>query len=293
VDETIVAFLKALTAERDYSAHTVSAYERDLEQFAEWSGRGKIHGIKEVDRRHLRRYLGYLTQRGYARRTIARKLSALRSLFKWALLHSLITIDPTTDLDSPKLDRPLPRVLKPAEAVRLVEAPPADDPVGARDRAVLEILYGSGLRVAELCSLDIDDLDLRGGALNVTGKGRKQRRVPLGDAARSALARYLEEARSTFDPKDAAAVFLNSRGTRLGPRTVRSVIARYTLADGLPPTSPHGLRHSYATHLLDGGADLRAVQELLGHENLATTEIYTHVSTERLKAVYEQSHPRA
>jgi integrase/recombinase XerC len=290
-------FLRSLRAERDVSRHTLSAYDTDIGQFIEWAGRQKVADISEVDRKHLRRYVANLSQRNYARRSIARKVSALRAFLQWAVLHDLIESNPAAGLPAPKLDRPLPKVLKPSDATRLVELPPLDDSIGLRDRAILELLYGSGLRVSELCSLDIDDIDLRKETIVVTGKGRKERQVPIADPARHALAGYmgaaraalLEAAKGTSTP----ALFLNRRGTRLGPRSVRAMLDTYTSADGLGPISPHGLRHSFATHLLDGGADLRAVQELLGHENLATTQIYTHVSTERLRAVYEQSHPRA
>lgn len=291
-------FIRSIKAERDLSPHTVTAYTADLAQFAEWSARGHVVTIDAVDRRHLRRYVGYLGQRSYARRTIARKISAVRSLLRWAVLHDLIESSPAEDLGVPKLDRPLPKVLKMEDAARLMELPPNDDPTGIRDRALLELLYGSGLRVAELCALDLDDIELRHGTVQVTGKGRKQRRVPISDEARAALHQYLEGSRRSFLESGRAqtaiaALFLNKRGRRLDPRSVRAALSRYAMADGLPPVSPHDLRHSFATHLLDAGADLRVVQELLGHENLATTEIYTHVSTERLREVYEQSHPRA
>ena len=297
ISKTTDQFLRSLKAERDLSPHTVAAYRSDLDQFIEWSGRGHVETLDAIDRRHLRRYIGFLGQRSYARRTIARKASAIRSLLRWALLNDLIEVNPADDLGVPKLDRPLPKVLKAADVLRLLRLPPDDDATGIRDRAILELLYGSGLRVAELCALDVDDLEIKSGVVQVTGKGRKQRRVPISDPAADALQRYIRHVRPSFFGEkttgDQAALFLNTRGKRLDPRSIRAAITRYTTAEGMPPTSPHGLRHSFATHLLDGGADLRAVQELLGHENLATTEIYTHVSTERLKAVYEQSHPRA
>lgn len=292
-------FLRSLKAERDLSPNTLAAYASDLEQFAEWAGRGRVDDLAGIDRKLLRRYVAWLSESRYARRSIARKVSAIRSMLKWAVLHGLIATNPADDLASPKLDQPLPKVLTAAEASRLCELPPLDDPVGIRDRAVLELLYGSGLRVGELCSLHVDDIDLRQETLRVTGKGRKERQVPMSDAARAALALYLPEARAELIGSKAAratvtpALFLNSRGTRLGPRSVRALVTKYCRTDGLGSLTPHGLRHSFATHLLDGGADLRAVQELLGHENLATTQIYTHVSSERLRAVYEQSHPRA
>lgn len=289
-------FLLSLSAERDLSPHTVAAYRGDLEQFLEWARRRRSTGVGSIDRRAVRHYIAWLAQRGYSRRSVARKTSSLKAFLRWALTHDLIAVDPATDIAAPKLDRPLPTVLKAADAGHLVELPPDDDPAGVRDRAILELLYGSGLRVSELCGLDLGEVDLRAGALVVTGKGRKQRRVPMTDPARSATQKYLREARTALlgDKGHAEpALFLNSRGNRMGPRSVRAIVNRYSRSDGLGAVGPHALRHSFATHLLDGGADLRSVQELLGHENLATTQIYTHVSMERLKAVYEQSHPRA
>jgi integrase/recombinase XerC len=290
-------FLRAAQAERDFSPHTLDAYGRDLAQFREWSARGSTTDLDAVDRRHLRRYVAYLGSREYARRTIARKASAVRALLKWAVDQGLIAANPAEDLAAPKLDKPLPKVLKEDEAVALCDLPLDDDEVGMRDRAILELLYGSGLRVSELCGLDVDDVDLRARAVRVLGKGKKERRVPISEPARVAVRRYVSEGRKELMERgpanDVAALFFNRRGGRLGPRSVRSMLERYLTAEGRSSVGPHALRHSFATHLLDGGADLRAVQELLGHESLATTQIYTHVSTERLRAVYEQSHPRA
>ena len=298
ITETIERYLHALGAERDVSPATSAAYRGDLMQFAEWLDRGNIHDLAGIDRRILRRYVSFLGQRKYARRSIARKASALRALFKWAIVQDLMASDPSEDLAIPKLDRPLPKVLKLDHVAALCDAPAIDTPDGLRDRAILELLYGSGLRVAELCALDLEDLDLRGGRVRVTGKGRKHRQLPVGDASADALRDYIQDGRPALaakrpDGPDRFALFLNSRGNRFGPRGVRERMKRYAVQGELPPVSPHGLRHSFATHLLDAGADLRTVQELLGHENLATTQIYTHVSTERARAVYEQSHPRA
>lgn len=298
IRSVVDAYLRSLAAERDLSPLTVEAYRRDLDQFVGWLARSGVEQLARLDRRILRRYVAFLAEMRYARRSVARKASTIRSFLKWAVAHDHLAADPSDDLAVPKLDRPLPKVMKPAHAARLCETPPPDSPLGMRDRAVLELLYGSGLRVAELCAVDLHDLDLAHGRLRVTGKGRKERRVPIGDAARRALQTYLASGRSALvekrpDGPDRFALFLNTRGNRLGVRGVRQLMTTYAAAAGLPPVSPHGLRHSFATHLLDGGADLRAVQELLGHENLATTQIYTHVSTERLRAVYEQSHPRA
>ncbi|HVF53181.1 MAG TPA: tyrosine recombinase XerC [Actinomycetota bacterium] len=291
-------YLRALDVQRHLSPNTLAAYRADLVGFIEWVGRAGLTETSAIDRAALRRYVAFLGTRRFARRSIARKMSALRSFFKWCVSNGAIDADPSTGVQVPKLDRPLPRVLKAAEAIALCEVPPSDTPAGIRDRAVLELLYGSGLRVGELCGLDIDDVDLRASVVQVLGKGRKERRVPISVPSRDAVALYLRDARPGLMAKSpvggaGAALLLNSRGGRLGPRSVRAMITRYVSSENMPPISPHSLRHSFATHLLDAGADLRAVQELLGHESLVTTQIYTHVSTERLRNVYEQSHPRA
>jgi integrase/recombinase XerC len=292
------AFLRAARAERDLSPHTLGAYTSDLAQFVDWAQRSSISDVAAVDRRLLRSYISWLGARAYARRTIARKASTVRSMLAWALVRGLIDANPAADLPTPKLGRVLPRVLKASEAAELCELPPGDDPTGVRDGAAFELLYGSGLRVAELCGLDLEDVDLRAGTVRVTGKGRKDRVVPISEPAVEALGTYIAGGRRHFlertaKPPEPRAVFLNLRGARLKPRSVRAALTRYLSAEGRRPVGPHALRHSFATHLLDGGADLRAVQELLGHESLATTQIYTHISTERLRAVYDQSHPRA
>ena len=292
-------FLHAARAERDLSGHTLLAYGSDLQQFVEWAEGAGVSDLARVDRRLLRRFIAHLSeQHGYARRSIARKRSALRSMLAWAVVRELIPSNPAEDLAGPKLDKPLPRVMKAAEASRLCELPPQDDVTGIRDRAILELLYGSGLRVSELCGLDVDGLDLTGHTLVVVGKGRKERQVPMSAPAVAAARAYLSDARRRFlarspSPREPHALFLNARAGRLGPRSVRALMNKYLGAEGSRALSPHALRHSFATHLLDNGADLRSVQELLGHESLSTTQIYTHVSTERLRAVYEQSHPRA
>lgn len=296
--EAISGFLRACEAERDLSPHTVAAYRRDLEQLGEWLERSGVTSLEGLDRRMLRRYVAFMDTRKLARRSIARKVSAVRSLLNWAVTHGLVETNAAEDVPVPAPHRSLPKVVRASDAARLCELPPADEAVGQRDRAILELLYGSGLRVAELCGLDVDDVDVRGARVRVMGKGRKQRQVPLSEPACRAVETYVADGRGDLvrpgTPPDARhALFLNSRGGRLGPRSVRSMLNKYLSAEGAAPVGPHALRHSFATHLLDGGADLRVVQELLGHASLATSQIYTHVSTERLKAVYERSHPRA
>lgn len=289
----IDAFTRSLTG---VAPSTVEAYGRDVRSFVAWAGRLGAAGPDAVDRTTLRRYLAYLATRGQARRTIARRASALRRYFGWLRRTGVIDADPSVGLSAPRGEGRLPRVLRPDELRALLddERPPAaagDVPRDLRDDALLEVLYGSGLRVAELCALDVDDLDIGRRRLTVWGKGGKQRVVPLGDPAATALQRWLHDGRRALatEATPAAAVFLNTRGRRLTPRDARRIVDRRASS----PTHPHALRHTFATHLLDGGADLRVVQELLGHSDLATTQRYTHVSKERLRTVFSATHPRA
>ena len=287
------------------SPDTVRAYASDVERFAEWAGRGGAAGPADVDRILLRRYLAFLATRRYAKATISRTAASLRSYFGWCARRGVVPADPSVRLSAPAPDSRLPRVLGHAELDRLLapprgEAPPGDGPAGTpadpsprdvRDDAVLELLYASGIRVAELCGLDVDDLDLAHGVVTVTGKGSKQRRVLVHERCVEAVRTWLSGPRGTMatTTSESAALFYNGRGNRLGPRDVRRILDRRSPV----PTHPHALRHSYATHLLDGGADLRVVQELLGHASLQTTQVYTHVSKERLRSVYSGTHPRA
>jgi integrase/recombinase XerC len=285
----------------DLAPASVTAYRRDVADLAAWLARGRVRAPREVNRLALRRYLAYLHTRGYARRTVARKVSACRRYFSWARRHRLVGSDPTLGLSSPTLRGRLPRVLNHTELGRMLDGDDArvagDAPAWrARDDAVLELLYGSGLRVGELCGLRVGDLDLDRRTVTVWGKGSRQRQVPISKPAAGALGEWLERWRDALVSDELATrespgdvVFVNHRGRPLGPRDVRRLLDRRSSA----PTHPHALRHSFATHLLDGGADLRVVQELLGHASLASTQIYTHVSKERLRSVYERSHPRA
>jgi site-specific recombinase XerD len=269
------------------SPATRKAYVSDVGAFAAWTARGGVDGPSGVDRMHLRRYLASLGTRRLARATIARKAAALRCYFAWSLQQGHLGADPARSLRAPAGGGRLPRVLSGGEVATLLDVPAAT-PIERRDVAVLELLYAAGLRVSELCGLDRGDIDLRARTVTVLGKGGKQRRVPIHDMAVAALRAWLHDGRDAMDgPPEAA--FVNQRGARLGPRDVRRILDRRAAA----PTHPHALRHTYATHLLDGGADLRVVQELLGHSSLATTQVYTHVSKERLRAVYNGTHPRA
>jgi site-specific recombinase XerD len=269
------------------AAATRRAYVSDITLFAEWMSRSGVAGPAGIDRLQLRRYLAYLGTRQLARASIARKAAALRCYFSWQVRQGHLDSDPARSLRAPSGGGRLPRVLSSGEVTSLLDVP-TGTPVDRRDVAVLELLYAAGLRVSELCGLDRGDIDLRGRTVTVLGKGSKQRRVPIHNAAVDALAAWFDGGRDDMDgPSEAA--FVNRRGARLGPRDVRRILDRRSAS----PTHPHALRHTYATHLLDGGADLRVVQELLGHASLATTQVYTHVSKERLRAVYGDTHPRA
>jgi integrase/recombinase XerC len=283
------AFAAALTG---LSAATVTGYRSDIEGFAIWAERSGVTGPDGVDRLFLRRYLASLTTRRYAKRSIARKASALRRYFNWCARTGRIAASPARNLGAPKGSGRLPRVLSVGEAISLVEQGREGDPaeIDTRDDAVLELLYGSGLRVSELCGLDIDSADLTGLTVIVWGKGSKQRRVPMSDAAATAIRLWLEEGRDLLVTAETppGALFVNRRGRRLTPRDVRRILDHRAPS----PVHPHALRHSFATHLLDNGADLRFVQEMLGHASLQTTQVYTHVSKERLLQVHERTHPR-
>jgi integrase/recombinase XerC len=296
----IDAFMDHLSHERRLSEHTVRAYRTDLTSLATFLCRGD-RSLLDADYPLLRRWLAHLGTRGYARSSMARKAASIRSFYEWAGRRGLLASNPASLLSHPSKPSRLPGVLKAADAEQLATAPADTDPVGLRDRAILELLYGSGLRVAELCALDVGDADIQGRWVRVMGKGGKERVVPMGDFAASALRDYLEAGRGSFVPPDGSApageveaLFLNRRKKRMSTRDARAMVERYAsrvLAGR--KISPHTLRHSFATHLLEAGADIRVVQELLGHASLATTQRYTHVSRSRLFAAYRQSHPRA
>lgn len=281
------------------SANTVLAYRTDVEAFAAWASTAGAGSPGEVDRFLLRRYVTWLTtsseatrQGPAAKRTIARKVSSLRRYFAYLRREGLLELDPAAALRAPSGEGRLPRVLDHGDLDVLLDGPtPDDEPVWRRrrDDAVLELLYGSGVRVGELCGLDLDSLDLAAGAMSVWGKGAKQRRVPLSAPAVAALQAWLAVRHDVVAAAAGAALFGNERGHRLAPRDVRRILDRRSPR----PTHPHALRHTFATHLLDGGADLRAVQELLGHADVATTQRYTHVSNHRLREAYSEAHPRA
>lgn len=300
--ESITDFLDYLSKERRFSENTTSSYRLDLDQFTryvvEYTGSAEIL-LGDVDKSLIRGFLGRLGRDGYAKRSIARKLAAIRSFFRYLCRKGVLGQNPTIGIASLKLERKLPHFLDIRQAEKVMELPERWNVLGKRDKAILEVFYGAGVRLSELVGLNISDLTLTDGMIKVKGKGGKERIVPVGRFATRALKEYLGERDELLTvkgkrKKDIEALFLNRWGGRLSDRGVQLIVKRYlkrlSKATNL---SPHILRHTFATHLLDAGADLQAVRELLGHSSLSTTQIYTHVTTDRLKKVYAQAHPRA
>jgi integrase/recombinase XerD len=283
------AFLDTLAVERGLSTHTVEAYGRDLRHHFRFLAEAGVIAPRAVEEVHLILYLGSLRRAGLAPATVMRRLSAVRAFYRYLVREELLTTDPTTNLPTARLLRRLPSVLAVEEVERLLVQPDTDTPRGLRDRAMLELLYATGLRVSELVGLARGDLNLDLGLVRCVGKGGKERIVPVGQPARRAVQAYLASRRDA-----APALFLGNKGRPLTRVAFWRIIARYARQAGIRgAVSPHTLRHSFATHLLEGGADLRAIQELLGHSSIATTQIYTHVTVDRLREVYRAYHPRA
>ena len=291
---SINSFLADLRAERQASSHTLRSYHDDMEIFTRYLEENQKEGSDPtiVDPARLRRYSAWLNGQGYAASTIARRLASLRSFYRYLRRQGTVTTDPTSGLRNPKQPQRLPRLLRIDDVIRLLDAIPVHTALGVRDRAMLETLYGGGLRVSELVGLNLDDIDFESDLVRVRGKGRRERLSPIGPMAIRWIHHYLP----IRQPKSAGeqAVFLNRYGTRLTTRSVGRLLEDHLARAGLTSAaSPHTLRHSFATHLLDRGADLRSVQELLGHRNLTTTQIYTHVTQDRLLHIYHEAHPRA
>jgi integrase/recombinase XerC len=287
-------FARHLAAERNRSAHTVRAYLTDVVSLLDHAVRMGATRPGELELSTLRSWLARLRTTGAARTTLARRGAAARTFCTWAYREGLLTVDIGQRLASPRTRRDLPTVLRTDQSLALVTAPTTQDPVALRDRVVLELLYATGIRVSELCGLDLSDVDDSRRVVRVFGKGAKERSVPYGIPAQQALDAWRRHGRpSLARPHSGTALLLGAKGARLQPAVARRLVSGYARALGLPHVSPHGLRHSAATHLLEGGADLRSVQELLGHASLASTQIYTHVSVDRLRAAYRQAHPRA
>ncbi|MGC9317585.1 MAG: tyrosine recombinase XerC [Armatimonadota bacterium] len=295
-------FLRYLTDVRQLAPATAEAYSRDVIQFvdflsAEW-GEERAYDWASVDYRTVRRFLADLARRRYSKSTMARKLAALRSFFRYLLQEDVVSQNPAAVAPTPKQDRHLPEHLYQDEIGQLLRAPDETTPLGQRDRAILEVLYATGVRVGELVAMDLDDLDLSRRQVRVVGKGNRERIVLMGERAAQALRRYMAEGRKQLlrkaDSPDQGALFVSSRGGRLSVRAVQKRVDRYVLETaGSSRITPHALRHSFATHMLDGGADLRSIQALLGHKSLSTVGIYTHLTTERMKQVYSAAHPLA
>ncbi|MBN1125835.1 MAG: tyrosine recombinase XerC [Sedimentisphaerales bacterium] len=318
-------FISYLKFEKHFSEHTAKCYGADLEQFTDWllkrtsgpeTGQDSPIGwnpdtgtatatavqtsveqlILQVDTEVVRAFMAFLNEQHYSKSTTARKLATLRSFYKFLVRRNYLNSNPVITIKTPKQDKKLPRYLEYEEVQRLLNSPPADTWLGARDRAILETLYSTGMRVSEIVALNMDDVDFLGEVIHIRGKGKKERISPIGSSALQAIQRYIEfrNKRMQHDSDfDSRVLFANKHGHRLSTRSVRRKMDKYLREAGLDPAiSPHTLRHSFATHMLNNGADLRSVQELLGHQSLSTTQIYTHVTTSKMKEVYDQAHPR-
>ena len=298
----IEQFLEHLRYERNVSSHTLRNYSSDLEQFVNFltaDAKRRAPEVTEIDHLTIREWLASLHTDQKKKASIARKLAALRTFFQFLVREGMLELNPAKLVATPKLDKKLPKHLSIEEAIRFIESPDPETDLGKRDRAMLELMYATGVRVAELTTLNLPDVDFRNQLVRVTGKRRKQRIVPFGDPAGAAIRSYLD-VRDKFlfnapvSKRDEEALFLNYQGTRITTRSVGRMVEKYIrLCAGMHNISPHALRHSFATHLLDSGADLRDIQELLGHARLSTTQIYTHVSMEKLIEVYDKAHPKA
>ncbi|HPD48580.1 MAG TPA: tyrosine recombinase XerC [Anaerohalosphaeraceae bacterium] len=324
----IQEFLSYLKFERHFSAHTAKCYGADLEQYVDflasrlngqqdgenaqsWSDTGGVmtqtqtetqthtaieQAIFEADTECIRIYMAHLGSQQYSKSTTARKLATLRSFYKFLVKRNYVSSNPVMSIKTPKQEKKLPRFLEYEEVQRLLNTPPTNTWLGARDRAILETLYSTGMRVSELVALNMDDVDFLGEVIHIRGKGKKERISPVGSSALQAIQRYIEfrnKRMASDNAFDSKVLFANKHGKRLSTRSVRRKMDKYLEEAGLDPNiSPHTLRHSFATHMLNNGADLRSVQELLGHQSLSTTQIYTHVTTSRMKDVYDAAHPR-
>jgi len=297
MQDVFAKYVNYLEAERNVAAYTVRNYTTDLLDFFQFLRDKGVSSLKEVDRHVLRDYLSHLMEQGFAKASIARKLSAIRSLYRYLLREEMIATNPAATTSSPKLDKRLPSFLTTGEIERLLEAPDLSTPQGQRDRALMELLYASGIRVSELVSLNLEQVNLDTNEIRVWGKGAKERIALMGEPAAEALRAYLQQGRSKLFStriRMTNALFINRYGERLIERRVQRILEKYANTAGIGRrVYPHMLRHTFATHLLDGGADLRVVQELLGHANLSSTQIYTHVTRSQARKVYLSAHPMA
>jgi integrase/recombinase XerC len=298
MEEALAEFLRYLALERNASAHTVKSYREDLTQALTFFREHLPVAVQQpskLNARALRAYLAWLNQQGYAKSTVARRVAAVRSWCRFLCRQGSLEGNPSDGLRGPRQEKKLPHFLGVDNLAKLLEAPVGDAPLAVRDRAILETLYAAGLRVSELTGLDLEAVDLQDGVATVRGKGKRERLALLGPQSVKAIGRWLDCRGQLLGQKTgSSALFLNKNGTRLSSRSVGRLVEKYLKQAGLDPrTSPHTLRHSFATHMLDRGADIRGVQELLGHRSLGTTQIYTHVTTQRLHDSYHKAHPRA
>jgi integrase/recombinase XerC len=294
--EHVAEFLRHLGLEKNASDYTVKSYREDLTQAADYFRKAGVTSATRLTSRQVRAYLAWLHDQSYAKTTIARRLASLRSWFRFLCRQGVLAKNPGVGLRGPRHEKRLPHFLTEKESEKLLSAPGSTGPLGLRDRALLETLYSGGLRVSEVVGLNLDDVDADAGIVKVRGKGKRERLAMLGPPSIAALADWLDARPAIVAGarKSGAAVFVNQRGARLTTRSVGRLVRKYLTQTGLDPrTTPHTLRHSFATHLLDNGADIRSVQELLGHRNLTTTQVYTHVTTNRLQEAYRAAHPRA
>ncbi len=293
----IEEFMDYLRVEKNASVYTIKSYREDLSQLMMFLASGKELNVKDVSNisyNLLRHFLAYLQKKGYTKVTLVRKVSSLRTFFRFLSRQNYIKSNPTLYLITPKAGKKLPDFLDVAEIDNLLSIPKSDSFIGLRDKTILEVLYTTGIRVGELVALNLNDLDYLGGVIKVIGKGRKERLVPLGTGVVRIIRNYLDIRDKIKDINNNRSLFVNTRGKRISARSIRRRVTYYIKLTGIrKKVSPHTLRHSFATHLLNAGADLRAVQEMLGHVSLSTTQVYTHVTTERLKKVYAKAHPRA
>ncbi len=289
-DEMIHGFLRSLAVEKNYSTHTIEAYRKDLHSFRDYVAGDPIHVTPHM----IRTYLGKIYDKKLSKQTMARQLSAIRMFYRFMMRTKKMTTSPAEHLHGPRLEKRLPSFLYVEEMNELLSAPDLAQPLGQRDRAILELLYATGIRISECVQLNVNDIQGSTGILYVVGKGNKERVVLYGQSAKNALDDYLSHSRPSLARNGEQALFVNHLGTRLSDRSVRRIIDKYVQMVALHKhISPHTFRHSFATHMLEGGADLRVVQELLGHESLSSTQIYTHTAREHLAKVYESAHPRA
>ncbi|MFC1951622.1 tyrosine recombinase XerC [Chloroflexota bacterium] len=297
MQEVFNKYINYLEVEKNASPYTVRNYKNDLLDFFQFLKTRRISSLKEVDKHVLREYLSQLMEKGLVKASIARKMSAIRSFYRYLVREGILSVNPIEGVHSPKLDKRLPSFLTAEETVRLLTSPDLSKPEGQRDRAIMELLYASGLRVSELVNLNLEQVNLDSGEIRVRGKGSKERIVLIGQPAADALRTYLKQGRpKLFSTKIRMtnALFINRYGERIPERRVQRILEKYTNIAGIDKrVHPHLLRHTFATHLLDGGADLRVVQELLGHANLSSTQIYTHVTKSQARKVYLSAHPMA